>query len=52
MQAFYNRLFLTAQKDKTQYWNSLDCLTTVTLSQVAALKGAPSWGVWPSTTIE
>lgn len=48
MQAFYDRLFVTAQEEKNQYWNSLDCLTKMTLAQVVALKGAPSWGVWPS----
>lgn len=52
MQAFYKRLFSTAPSNKNQYWNGLNCLTKMALTQVAALKGAPSWGQWPSLTVE
>lgn len=52
MQTFHNRLFSAVPAYENQYWHDLVYLTKLTLEQVEVLKGAPSWGQWPSLTAE
>ena len=53
MQTFHEQLFLAAATGrKDHYLYGLACLTKVTLTQLASLKGAPSWGGWPSLAVK